>query len=110
MTWWPWLIFFYFLQIVANLIFKYGAMATDRFWAAFFLGNFFGGLSILPLMRLYQNLPLNIANAIACGVSFLIVQIAFVFVFRERLTSLQYIGVTAMAIGMFLLSWGKAPQ
>ena len=110
MNWIFWLIIFYLLQIVANLLFKYGSIALEHFWMGFLLGNLFGCVSIVPLMRLYQGMQVNLAIALASGITFLLVQMAFLLFYRERLTWIQCVGILGMSLSMFLISWGKAAE
>lgn len=105
-----WLLSFYAFQIVAALFFKYGADHPEHFWHGFLAGNVFGASSIFFLMKLYTLMQVNLAGAIAGGGTFVLVNIALVLVFRERLTVIQYSGLLAVALGIALVSYGKAPQ
>jgi drug/metabolite transporter (DMT)-like permease len=105
-----WLLSFYAFQIVAALLFKYGADHPEHFWHGFLAGNVFGASSIYFLMKLYTLMQVNLAGAIAGGGTFILAQFALVLVFRERLTLTQYVGLLAVTFGIVLVSYGKAPQ
>jgi drug/metabolite transporter (DMT)-like permease len=105
-----WLLSFYVFQIVAALLFKFGADHPEHFWHGFLAGNVFGASSIYFLMKLYTLMQVNLAGAIAGGGTFILAQIALVLVFRERLTVIQYAGLLAITFGIVLVSYGKAPQ
>ena len=66
---------FFTLQILANLLFKYGSVNPGRYWLGFILGNAFGMSSIWFMMQIYQRMNANVGMAIAGGGSFLLVQL-----------------------------------
>jgi drug/metabolite transporter (DMT)-like permease len=105
-----WFVAFYVLQIVAALLFKFGASDAAQFWRAFILSNVLCGVSIYFVMKIYSVMQVNLAAAIAAGGAFVAIQLALIFVYRERLTGVQYAGLLAIAAGIVLVSAGKTPE
>ena len=102
-----WFVAFYVLQIVASLLFKYGANHPDAFWRSFAISNVLCAASIYFIMKIYMVMQVNLAGAVMTGGAFIAIQFALVWVFRERLTTLQYAGLLAIMFGIMLVSIGK---
>lgn len=106
-----WVVLFWAMQVAANLLFKYGTVAASRYWPCFIVGNIIGASSILVMMKIYGCMQANVAMTIAGGGTFLMVQIAMLFAFHERLERLQYAGIVLVMIGMMVVSLGsRAPE
>ena len=99
---------FWAMQIVAQLIFKWGTTADSRWMLGFLGGNLFGFSSIWLLMLVYKSINPNIALGICGGGSFLFSQIALAGVFRSSVSIIQWGGVLAIVMGMLLLAMGKS--
>ena len=104
-----WMVLFWAMQAIAALAFKYGSMAaTHTGWVVWFLvGNAFGASSIWFVMLLYRTMNANVAMGLCFGGAFLIAQLALALVFRSPLSPLQYGGLLAITVGMYLLSAGN---
>jgi len=101
------ILLFWAMQIVAQLLFKWGSAAPGRWAMGFFGGHAFGVTSVVFLMLLYKTMNPNVALGLCLGGSFLAAQIALALVFRSGIGTVQYVGIAAMAAGMLLLAWGK---
>ena len=99
---------FWVLQIIANLLFKWGSQSAGRWAWGFFGGHLFGVTSIIFVMILYKTMHPNIAQGLCFGGAFLMVQLALALAFRASLTPVQYVGIAAITLGMFLLALGKS--
>ena len=104
-----WLMIFWAMQVGANLLFKYGTTAPGRYWFGFVIGNVLGASSIFVLMKLFSMMQVNVASALAGGGGFLALQVAFVLIFREHLSWMQYAGICAITLGMAMVNYGKLP-
>lgn len=104
------LIVFWAMQAVAQIIFKWGSISELRWWWGFLGGNLFGFSSIWLLMLMYKNINPNIALGIAFGGAFLASQIALILVFKSKMLMMQWVGVAAIVIGMIMLLIGKPPE
>lgn len=98
---------FWAMQIVAQLLFKWGSNTPGRWAMGFFGGHAFGVTSIVFLMLLYKTMNPNVALGLCIGGSFLAAQIALAVVFRTGIRPLQYLGIGAMTVGIVLLAWGR---
>ena len=95
------------MQVIAQLLFKWGSTLDDRWWRGFLGGNLFGFSSIWLLMLVYRSMNPNIALGICGGGSFLLAQLALATVFRSDISVMQWGGVAAIFGGMILLALGK---
>lgn len=91
---------FFVLQVLANLLFKYGSVHPVRYWLGFVIGNAFGMSSIWFMMQIYQRMNANVGMAIAGGGSFLLVQLALFFCFDGRLNAAQWLGIAMILAGI----------
>ena len=98
---------FWSMQVVAQLLFKWGSSTPGRWAMGFFGGHAFGVTSIVFLMLLYRTMNPNVALGLCIGGSFLAAQLALAVVFRTGIGALQYCGIVAMAVGMLLLALGR---
>ncbi len=103
------LLVFWALQIVSQIFFKWGSDTPGRAAWGFLGGQVFGISSIVPLMMLYRAMNVNVAMGIGLGGAFLTSQLAVALVFRSLLVPTQYLGIVAIAAGMFLLAARSAP-
>lgn len=103
----PWMAVFWGMQVVAQLLFKWGSVSDSRWLWGFFGGHLFGVSSIWILMVLYRTMNPNVALGICLGGSFLLSQVAIALVFRSGISALQYAGIAAITGGMILLAVGK---
>ncbi|HIJ38621.1 MAG TPA: hypothetical protein HPP80_06955 [Rhodospirillaceae bacterium] len=97
---------FWAMQVVAQLLFKWGSLTQTRWLAGFILGNLFGFSSIWLLMLLYKMMPVNVALGLATAGSFLLGQVALAIVFHATLLPLQWIGIGTIVFGVILLASG----
>lgn len=97
---------FFAFQVAANLLFTYGSLHPERWWLGFLAGNAVGVSSIWFMMRIYQRLDANLGMAIACGGSFVLVQLALFLCCDGRLTLLQWGGIAAIVLGIIATSLG----
>jgi len=104
-----WLFLFWVMQIGAHLLFKYGATAPGRYWIGFVCGNIIGASSILLLIKLYEQMQVNVAGALALGGGFLVAQVSLALVYRQGLAVAQYVGIVVIAAGMMMVTWGAGP-
>ncbi len=106
------LLIFWLLQIAACIAFKYGSKGTvgrSRRWLAGFIGgNIVGASSIYFLMKIYEQMAANcnVAQVLATSGSFIGTQIALSFIFRTRLTPVQWAGVLLVAVGSAISTLG----
>jgi len=99
------LLIFWIMQVLAQVIFKYGSGGTSiRWWLGFAAGNVFGASSILLLMKLYARMNPNLALALGAGGAFLFSQFVLSWVFESRLMVSQWIGLLLITAGMALAS------
>lgn len=104
-----WVALFWAMQVVAQLLFKWGSTSPDRWLWGFFGGHLFGVSSLWILMILYKTMNPNVALGICFGGMFLLSQIAVAVVFRSGVAPLQYAGIGAITLGMILLAVGARP-
>ena len=96
---------FWTMQILANIAFKWGSgggrTRTHRWWLGFIAGNAVGASSIWFLMQVYALLPdnSNLAAVLASGGGFIGSQLLLAWLFRSRLTPLQWCGIALVAVG-----------
>ena len=100
-------IVFWTMQVLAQLLFKWGSGTPGRWAAGFFGGHVFGVSSVAFLMVLYKSMNPNVALGICIGGAFLLAQFALAMVSRSMLTPLQIAGIAAITAGMIMLALGK---
>lgn len=96
------------LQVVAQVLFKWGSAVAGRWVWAFVGGNLLGLVSVWFLMLVYKAMNPNIALGLSCGISFLFSQIALAVVFKTGVSPVQWGGVVVIVIGIVLLATGKS--
>jgi len=104
------LLIFWLMQVIAQVLFKWGSMSEPRWIWGFLGGNVFGFSSIWLLMLVYKAINPNIALGIATGGSFFLSQVVIVFAFKSKVLPVQWIGIAAIVIGMIVLAAGRAPE
>jgi len=97
-------VIFWGMQIIAQLLFKWGATDQENWMLGFVSGNLFGFSSIWFLMILYKELNPNVALGIATAGSFLLSQIALSYLFKSNINLMQWLGVVFIAAGVMMLS------
>jgi len=103
-----WIAVFWGMQVVAQLLFKWGSISESRWLYGFFGGHLFGVSSIWILMVLYKTMNPNVALGVCLGGAFLWAQLAIALVFRSGVSAIQYGGIAAITVGMIVLAAGKA--
>ena len=103
----PMAVAFWAMQIVAQLLFKWGSDTPGRAVWGFFGGHAFGVTSIIFLMLLYRTMNPNVALGVCFGGAFLLSQAALAVVYRTGLGAAQYVGILIITVGMVLLAVGK---
>jgi len=100
---------FLFLQVVANLLFKWGGMTPNHYWWGFILGNAVGVCSILFMIAMYRDMPAPIVIAVGTGGTFLLNQVIMFLIYREHLTPLAWTGVFLILTGILMTSLLNGP-
>lgn len=98
-----WLILFWLMQIVAHGLFKFGSSVPKHYYWGFICGNVVGVLSIIPLMKLYSLMQINIAIALCLAGGFMMTQIALAIIFSQHLSLLQWCGLLLIVVGMIIV-------
>ncbi|MBI2298099.1 MAG: hypothetical protein HYU66_03960 [Armatimonadetes bacterium] len=98
------------MQVIAQLLFKYGSAEgaeRQRWLLGFIGGNLFGASSIWLMMLLYRQIKSgNVAMGLASGLSFLLIQVALAIVFKTRLSPLQMAGAGTICAGIVMMCLG----
>jgi multidrug transporter EmrE-like cation transporter len=102
-----WVVIFWAMQAIAQILFKCGANYPERWTLFFILGNVFGASSIWFLMLLYKAMNQNLALAIGTGGGFVAAQAALAIIFRSSVSLLQYAGAGAIVLGMTMFTLGN---
>jgi len=105
-TGWLWMVLFWAMQVVAQLLFKWGSLPEGRWWLGFFGGHAFGATSILIIMFLYKTVNANVVYGISFGGMFLLASLALAIVYRTNITTVQYVGVVVITAGILMLALG----
>lgn len=100
---------FLLMQVIANLLFKWGGMAPNHYWWGFILGNAVGVSSILFMITMYRDMPAPIVIAVGTGGTFLLNQIIMFLIYREHLTPLAWTGVFLIFAGILMTSLLNGP-
>ena len=95
------------LQVVTQLLFKWGSFAPSRWWLGFVSGNVVAIASTWLLMMAYKSMNPNIALGICGGGAFLLAQVAVAVLFKSDISITQWSGVAVIFVGMLLLAMGK---
>ena len=101
-----WILLFWGMQVVANLLFKWGSLTPENWIKGFVGGHLFGVTSAWFMMILYKSINPNVVFGICFGGAFFCVQIAIARVFHSELAISQYIGIIAIVAGILLLANG----
>jgi multidrug transporter EmrE-like cation transporter len=101
-----WLITFWLMQAVAQILFKYGTTVPSRHTFGFVAGNVFGASSIWFLMNLYKTMNPNVALGLGTGGGFLCAQLALVLIFKSAVSPLQYGAMALVSVGMAMFATG----
>jgi multidrug transporter EmrE-like cation transporter len=96
--------------LTSNVALKLSAQATH--WSAFLrwqiLGNLCGFLGVLCFTGLVRLVPLSVGYGVTAGLGFVLVQVvAARLFFGEDISSLQWLGVTLVAVGIALIAAGR---
>ena len=94
------------MQAAAQLLFKLGSTAPERWIFGFIAGNVFGASSIWFLMLLYRHMSPNVALGLGTGGGFLCAQLALAFIFRSSLSPIQYGAMILISAGMAMFAIG----
>lgn len=107
---------FLVMQALAQVAMKIGSKGGEplhgrRWWLGFVAANAVGAPSILFLKALYRAMPEapNVVAVMTMAGSFIVTQLTFLLLFRERLSAWQWAGVGLLAAGAALASSGRGP-
>jgi len=96
---------FWLLQIVSQVIYKYGSESPQRWVWGFVLGNALGITSMWLQMKLYTRMDAALAMGLGIGGAFLFSQLALIAVFQVRPGGLQWLAYGMIAAGMILAAF-----
>ncbi len=96
--------------VASNVGFKLSAGSQN--WRGFLawqvMGNLAGFLGVISFTLLLKFIPLYLAYGIFMGLGFVAVQVvAARLIFKEPIRSVQWIGVTLILLGIFLIALGR---
>ncbi len=106
------LVIFWAMQIFANVAFKYGshgeAGRSRRWLLGFISGNVVGASSIYFMMKIFETVPgnCNLAAVLAGSGGFVGSQLLLAWLFRSRLTFVQWAGIALVAAGTAVATLG----
>lgn len=107
---------FLVFQVVANVLFKWGAanpsavwLGIPQEWCGFILGNVVGMTSIIFMIGMYKLLPAASVVAIGTGGTFLLVQITMFLLYHEKISLPALIGIALIFIGVLLVAFLNYP-
>lgn len=107
---------FLVFQVVANVLFKWGAanpsvvwLGIPQEWCGFILGNVVGMTSIIFMIGMYKLLPAASVLAIGTGGTFLLVQITMFLLYHEKISPPALIGIALIFIGVLLVAFLNYP-
>ena len=94
-------------NVVANVSFKISAAGPTwrefLFWQV--IGNLAGLITVITLTWLLRYLPLHIAFPVTTGLAVIGISLAAShWIFKEEITSSQYLGTLLVALGIVFLS------
>lgn len=98
---------FWLMQVVAQILFKWGSVSETRWLTGFIVGNLFGFSSIWLLMLVYKVMNPNVALAMATAGAFLFGQIGLSVAFKTQLSPWQMLGVLSIVVGVVMLAMGQ---
>ena len=101
-----WMTAFWLMQTAAQLLFKLGSTAPERWIFGFIAGNVFGASSIGFLRLLYRHMSPNVALGLGTGGGFICAQLALAALFKVHVSPLQYGAMALVAGGMALFAVG----
>ncbi len=95
--------------VASNVGLKLSAWAPD--WRGFLgwqvVGNLTGFLGVLAFTALLRFVPLRVASGLTAGLGFVLVQVVGAqLIFHEPVTPAQWVGVTAVTLGIALIATG----
>jgi len=97
---------FWICQISSSIIFKYGGIQPKYQWAAFIAGNIILLSASWFLIQLFKTVPQPIVIALCSGGTFLTVQLAMAFWFKQPLSWIQILGTLIIIVGMVMVTFG----
>lgn len=110
------IICFFAFQVIANVLFKWGAsnpgaawLGIPQEWCGFILGNIVGMTSIIFMIGMYKLLPAASVVAIGTGGTFLLVQITMFLVYHEKISPLALAGIGLILIGVLMVAFLNYP-
>ncbi len=99
------------LSTVGNLCLKKASMASSGlnfigliFQPYFIGGMFFYGINVILFATALQHLEVSKAYPVLAAIGFSTLSILAAMIFRETLSSLNYLGLLVIVIGIFLVS------
>lgn len=107
---------FLIFQVVANVLFKWGAvnpsaswLGIPQEWCGFILGNMVGMTSIIFMIGMYKTLPAASVVAIGTGGTFLLVQITMFLLYHEKISPGALAGIALILIGVLMVAFLNYP-
>ena len=100
------LLIFYLGQIICQLLLKWGSTAPSRSLLGLLSGNLVGASSTWFLILVYRVMNPNVALGLSYGGAFLCMQLALAYVFKSRITPMQWAGIVTITVGMVALAMG----
>jgi len=96
---------FWVMQIVSQLIYKYGSESPQRWLWGFIVGNAIGVSSMWLQMKLYTKMDAALAMGLGIGGAFLFSQLALTAVFHVRPSGTQWVAYALIGGGMILAAF-----
>lgn len=98
------------MVVTAQVSFKFSALSNR--WKDFIAwqvaGNLAGFAGVLSLTFLLRRLPLNMAYALSAGLGFVLVEVVGArLIFREAISTVQWLGVFLVTAGIVLIFLGR---
>lgn len=97
---------FWVMQIVSQLIYKFGSESPSRWLLGFVIGNAIGVSSMWLQMKLYTRMDPALAMGLGIGGAFLFSQLAFTLAFHCRPTPTQWLAYGLIGAGMIAAAFG----
>jgi len=101
---------FWGMQIISQLIYKYGSESPERWIWGFIIGNMIGVSSMWLQMKLYTKMDAALAMGLGIGGAFLFSQLALTAVFHVRPSGLQWLAYALIGGGMILAVFGPSQE
>jgi len=98
---------FWACQIISSIIFKYGGVNPKYYWLSLIAGNIILISASWVLIQLFKSVPQPIVIALCSGGTFLTVQLAMAFFFKQPLSWIQIIGSLVIVCGMAMVTFGQ---